>query len=68
MTLQKWFADKPLGSKVEMTRALGISKTYMSLLISEKETPSAAMAVLIHQYTQGEVSREELRPDLFMAL
>lgn len=68
MTLQQWFADKPRGSKVQMTRALGISKTYMSMLISGRETPSAAMAVMIHQYTNGEVSREELRPDLFMEL
>ena len=65
MTLQQWFADKPRGSKVEMAKALGISKTWMSLLITGKEIPSPALSVSIHRYTKGEVSKEELRPDLF---
>jgi len=48
-----------------MAKTLGISKTWLSLLISSREVPSAALAVAIHQYTHGRVRREELRPDLF---
>jgi DNA-binding transcriptional regulator YdaS (Cro superfamily) len=67
MTLQDYFSTKPRGAKVAMAKALGISKTWLSLIISGKETPSPVLAVAISQYTKNVVSRKTLRPDIFGA-
>ena len=68
MTLKEYFSTKPRGMKAQMAERLGISRTWMALIINEKVVPSAALAVLIHQMTHGEVTREALRPDLFGAM
>jgi DNA-binding transcriptional regulator YdaS (Cro superfamily) len=67
MTLQEFFDEKPRGAKVAMAKALGISKTWLSLIISGKEIPSPVLAVAISNYTRGKVSRKTLRPDVFGA-
>jgi DNA-binding transcriptional regulator YdaS (Cro superfamily) len=65
MTLQEYFSTEPLGSRGEMAQYLGISLTWLSLLIHQRRTASAALAVRIEKATQGLVSRKDLRPDLF---
>jgi DNA-binding transcriptional regulator YdaS (Cro superfamily) len=65
MALKKYFLPLPRGSKVSMARALGISKTWLSLIINGRKHPSAYLSKEIEKYTNGEVKREELRPDLF---
>jgi DNA-binding transcriptional regulator YdaS (Cro superfamily) len=65
MTLQEYFKTEPLGAKGEMAQYLGISLTWMSLLIYERRTASAALAVKIEKATQGLVTRKDLRADLF---
>jgi DNA-binding transcriptional regulator YdaS (Cro superfamily) len=65
MTLQEYFSTEPLGARGEMAEYLGISLTWMSLLIHERRTASAALAVKIEKATQGLVTRKDLRPDLF---
>lgn len=65
MTLDKYFKDEPRGSKSEMAEYLGISNTWMALLIAGTRKPSAILARKIEKATQGMVTRKELRPDLF---
>jgi len=65
MTLQEYFAAQPRGSKAQMAEQLGISRTWMSQIISRRVTCSADMAVAICRLTNGAVRREDLRPDLF---
>lgn len=65
MTLEEYFRDKPRGAKVDLARGLGISKTWMSLLTSGRSVPSPELAHLIERLTRGQVTRKELRPDLF---
>jgi hypothetical protein len=65
MKLQEYFSTEPLGARGEMADYLGISLTWMSLLIHERRTASAALAVKIEKATQGLVTRKDLRPDLF---
>jgi DNA-binding transcriptional regulator YdaS (Cro superfamily) len=65
MTLEEYFKDKPRGAKVDLARALGISKTWMSLLTSGRSVPSPELAHSIERHTHGKVTRKELRPDLF---
>ena len=51
MTLKEYFDDKPRGAKVALAKALGISKTWMSLLINGKVTPSPELAIQIDNHT-----------------
>ena len=65
MTLTEYFADKPHGSKADMAKALGISRTWMALLISGLRVPSPEQAREIERITNGDIKRVDLRPDLF---
>ena len=65
MTLQEFFNDKPRGTKVAMARKLGISKTWLSLILSGTKLPSPDLARDIESYTGGKVKRAVLRPDIF---
>ena len=65
MTLKQYFLDKPRGAKAAMAEAMGVSRTWVALIISGARMPGAELAVAIHKYTNGEVSKKELRPDLF---
>ena len=65
MTLTEYFSSEPRGAKVEMAEYLGITVTYMSLLIHGKRRPSLPLALAIERATQDLVSAKELRPDLF---
>jgi DNA-binding transcriptional regulator YdaS (Cro superfamily) len=63
MTLQNYFSDKPRGAKSALARDLGVTKTWMSLVISGRALPSAGLCFEIERLTG--VSRATLRPDLF---
>jgi DNA-binding transcriptional regulator YdaS (Cro superfamily) len=65
MTLAEYFADQPHGAKKEMAEFLGITPTWLALLISHKRKPSPFLAKQIEVATQKLVSARELRPDLF---
>lgn len=65
MTLEKFFEGKPRGSKLLMAKSLGISKTWLSLVISSRKQASPELCVEIERYTRGAVSRRNLRPDVF---
>lgn len=65
MTLQEYFIDQPRGAKVKMARALGITKNWVSQLLTGEKRPSPALAVAISKYTKGVVSKKQLRPDLW---
>ena len=62
--LAQWFQDKPRGAKADLAKKLGISRTWLSLLISGRQTCSPELAAQIDAMTDGGVSREA-RPDLF---
>ena len=65
MNLKEYFKDEPYGSKKEMADYLGITPTWLSLLMSGARQPSAVLAKQIEKATQGLVTAKELRPDLF---
>ena len=62
MKLAEYFSTEPLGARGEMAEYLGISLTWMSLLIHERRTASAALAVKIEKATQGLVTRKDSQP------
>ena len=65
MNLKEYFNQLPHGSKHEFANELGITKTWLSLIISGKKLPSGALCKLIQKCTNGKVTRSELRPDIF---
>lgn len=65
MNLKSYFKLHPLGAKKKMAEKLGITPTWMGLLIKRSRKPSAALAKRIERATDGEVTAAELRPDIF---
>ena len=65
MTLAEFFVGKPRGAKIELARKLGISKTWLSLVISGRQLPSPELAHDIEVHTGRKVKRADLRPDIF---
>jgi|TARA_R110000868_G_scaffold358688_1_gene620404 DNA-binding transcriptional regulator YdaS (Cro superfamily) len=65
MTLEEYFKDKPRGAKSDLATALGISRTWLALIINHLREPSAVLCTQIEQLTEGSVTRADLRPDLF---
>jgi DNA-binding transcriptional regulator YdaS (Cro superfamily) len=65
MNLKQYFKDEPYGSKKEMADYLGITQTWLGLLIRKARRPSFVLARKIEKATQGLVTAKELRPDLF---
>lgn len=65
MNLKQYFKDEPYGAKKEMAEYLGITQTWLGLLIRKARRPSPALARKIERATQGLVTAKELRPDLF---
>jgi len=66
MTLTEYFKEEPVGAIAEMAEFLGVSSTWLSLIIHGHRKPSPKLAVAIEKATQGLVLRNELRPDLFL--
>lgn len=65
MTLKEFFDGQPYGSKAALAKKLGISKTWMSLLISGRQKCGPELAKRFEEETKGAVTRESLRPDIF---
>jgi DNA-binding transcriptional regulator YdaS (Cro superfamily) len=63
MTLEQYFSDKHRGAKADLARDLGITRTWLSLLVSGREVPSATLSIEIERRTG--INRKYLRPDLF---
>jgi DNA-binding transcriptional regulator YdaS (Cro superfamily) len=65
MTLTEYFVGEPRGSKIEMAKHLGITPTWLSLIMNGSKRASPLLCAKIEQATQKLVTRQELRPDLF---
>ena len=48
-----------------LARRLGVTRTTLSLIANEKRKASPQLALKIEKETQGAVTKEELRPDIF---
>jgi DNA-binding transcriptional regulator YdaS (Cro superfamily) len=66
MNLKEYFNEEPTGAIAEMAKYLEVSATWLSLIIHGHRVPSPKLAVAIEKATQGLVSRNVLRPDLFL--
>jgi len=58
-------AIKKVGSQKKLAEAIGLSQQGVSYLLNSSSRVSAEVAIKIERATAGEISRAELRPDLF---
>ena len=65
MQLDEYLQGKPRGTTARLAARLGITKTWMSLIVSRRRKPSPELAVLIEEYTEGKVKRRDLLPEIF---
>ncbi len=65
MTLQEYFSKQPRGAKVKMAQTLGVTKNWLSQILSGEKRPSPVLALAISKYTKGAVTKKNLRPDIF---
>ena len=65
MTLQEYFKDKPRGAQSLLAKQLGISRTWLSLILTGKRQPSPRLAMEIERHTLRNVKRVDLLPELF---
>lgn len=66
MTLKEYFRTEPVGAVNEMAEYLGITPTWLSILIHARKRPSPELSIKIERATQGLVTKEILRPDIFV--
>ena len=66
MNLTEYFKTDVRGAKKEMAKYLGITQTWMALLIAGRRKASPALALALEKATGGLVTRQELRPDIFL--
>ena len=67
MKLKQYFNQQPYGEKGKFAIKLGITPTWLGLLISRSRKPSPELAKKIEKATKGLVTAKELRPDIFGA-
>jgi DNA-binding transcriptional regulator YdaS (Cro superfamily) len=65
MNLKQYFKDEPYGAKKEMAEYLGITPTWLGLIMRKARRPSPELAKRIERATGKLVTAKELRPDLF---
>ena len=65
MNLRQYFKTEPYGAKKLFAEKVGITPTYLGLLLRKARRPSAELAKRIEKATKGQVSAATLRPDLF---
>lgn len=65
MTLTEFFSGKPRGAKAQFAKTLGVSKTWLSLVIAGRQQASPELSRDIELATGGAVKRAEMRPDIF---
>jgi DNA-binding transcriptional regulator YdaS (Cro superfamily) len=65
MTLRDLLKTMPRGAQKELALLLGITQTWMTLIVNGHARPSAELAAKIADATDGKVTLKDLRPDLF---
>jgi DNA-binding transcriptional regulator YdaS (Cro superfamily) len=68
MQLKEYLDSKPRGSKADFALQLGITRTWLALILNGSAQPSIHLCIQIEKLTKGRVKRKELRPDFFIGV
>jgi len=59
MKLESWIQEQGL-LKTFVAKEIGVSRVYMSNIITGLHIPSRTIAIKIEEYTKGKVTKEEI--------
>lgn len=65
MTLKEYFAKQPRGAISRMATQLGVSRTWLSLIVNGHASASPLVSIMIERLTKGQVTRKVIRPDIY---
>lgn len=69
MNLDAWIKNHPREKRVEvresLAKKLGVSESYVRSMVNGNRTIPAEFAIPIENATGGQVTRHEIRPDLY---
>lgn len=68
MQLKEYFSKEGRGKQKELAEFLDVSISYMSQMVAGSTAISEERCVLIEKFTNGKVSRKDLRPDNWAAI
>lgn len=63
MKLKDYFKTRP-GARTQLAEAVGVRPVYLSQLAGGHGNASAELAIAIEKATSGQVSCEDIRPDV----
>lgn len=63
MDLKTFINTSPRGTAASLAKAIGVSPSYLSQMASGQSPISPERCVAIERWTEGVVSRRDLRPD-----
>jgi hypothetical protein len=67
MNIREYFTQHP-GSQLALARLLNVTPGFISHLATGRRPVPIKYCLQIEQYTQGKVSRRDLRPDDFVQI
>ena len=65
MELKEYFDNQPRGAKKKVADQLGITTIWLGMLIHKRKKASAKLCKELEKYTNGAVTRKDIRPDIF---
>lgn len=65
MDLRTWTKKTPIAERRRVAKAAGTSVDYLMQLAGNHRRPSWELAVRIEEATDGDVTRDTLRPDIW---
>lgn len=65
MSLARYLANRPRGFKAEFAKKLGISNSFLSQIESGRAKMPLRLAKHISVFTEGQVTKAEIRPDVW---
>lgn len=65
MDLKSYLSDRPRGFKSNFAKKLGISNSYLRQVETGYSPMPVYLAKRIEEVTDGEITKSELRPDLW---
>ncbi len=63
--LRQWLDEQPHGTAARIARQIGVTKSWFSQIVQGHQQPGPELTGEIWRATNGAVTRESLRPDLF---
>ena len=65
MDLRTWLKNNKGNARAQLAENVGTSPAYLTQIAGGWRNPSPRLTLLIEEHTYGQVTRYELRPDVY---